>query len=88
MKSVKRSQLMRGVALATLFSFLSLSMSCGPKAGGAKPGGGGGGSGVVTAGGDPLILDDAKPGLTMRLSDGVQLAPPADRSRAPSPRTG
>ena len=30
---------------------------------------------VVTAGGDPLILDDTKPGLTMRLSDGKQLAP-------------
>jgi hypothetical protein len=73
-----RSLAIRSVAAATLISFLSLS--CGPKAGGTKPGGGGGGSGVVTAGGDPLILDDSKPGLTMRLSDGVQLAPPADRS--------
>ena len=77
MRSVKRSLPIRSVALATLLSFISLS--CGPKAGGTRSGGGG--TGVVTTGGDALLLDDAKAGLTMRLSDGTQLAPPADRSK-------
>ncbi|MBL8622077.1 MAG: hypothetical protein JNK64_12265, partial [Myxococcales bacterium] len=72
---VHRSPALRGVALATLLSFLA---SCGPRAGSKPPGGGG----VVTPG-RVLVLDDSKPGLTMRLSDGKAGAPAADRSTLP-----
>lgn len=74
---VHRSPALRGVALATLLSFLA---SCGPRAGSKPPGGGG--SGVVTPG-RALALDSSKPGLTMRLSDGKAGAPAADRSTLP-----
>ncbi|MBK9036220.1 MAG: Ig-like domain-containing protein [Myxococcales bacterium] len=75
---MKRSITIRSVALATVISFVSVS--CGPKAGSRPPTGGG--SGVVTPGGQPLVQDD-KPGLTMRLSDGRAGAPAADRSQLP-----
>ena len=72
---MKRSIAFRGVALATLVQFVAIS--CGGKQPPKKPGGGGGG-------GDALLqTGDAAPGLTLRLSDGKQGKPAADRSKLP-----
>ena len=78
---VPRKPALRGVALATLLSFVSLS--CRPATAPRPPGGGG--MGVVTPG-RALALDSSKPGLTMRLSDGKAGAPAADRSTLPPTR--
>src|SRR5688572_13182654 len=72
---VKRLAL-RGVALVTLVPFLSLS--CGGKQTPRPPGAG---TTVAQPGGQPLIqTGDAAPGLTLRLTDGKQGPPAADRS--------
>lgn len=75
---MRRSYTIRSLALVTLASFVATS--CGPKPG---PRAGGGSGQTAVAGGTPLVLDDEKPGLTMRLSDGKRGAPAADRSTLP-----
>jgi uncharacterized protein YfaS (alpha-2-macroglobulin family) len=71
-----RSKSFRGVALVTLLQFLSLSC------GGKQTPSTGGGTTVAQPGGQPLIqTGDAPKGLTLRLSDGKQGPPAADRSK-------
>ncbi|HVK71984.1 MAG TPA: Ig-like domain-containing protein, partial [Kofleriaceae bacterium] len=79
MPSRSRSIGVRAVALATIAQFLTLS--CGGKQAPKGPGAAG-------VGGAPLIqTGDAPPGMTLRLSDGRQGPPAADRSRlAPATR--
>ena len=66
---------LRAVALVTVVQFLALSC------GGKQTPVGGGGTTVAQPGGQPLVqTGDAPKGLTMRLSDGKQGPPAADRS--------
>ncbi|HUQ06445.1 MAG TPA: alpha-2-macroglobulin family protein, partial [Kofleriaceae bacterium] len=84
---MKKTLAFRGVAVATLAQFLAVS--CG---GQTKPPPAGPGSGAVVAqpGGQPLIqVDTGEKGLVLRLSDGKQGAPAADRSKlAPAKSLG
>ncbi len=73
---LKRSNSFRAVALAVVVQLVALS--CGGKQPPKQPGTGG------VGGGQPLIqTGDAPPGITLRLSDGNQGRPAADRSKLP-----